>query len=115
QGLDVGDAADGPAVQLSGGRITLEGALAQVQGLRAEGMGILAVMDGRWDLERESGELSARWIGAQTGPVERHRGEATLVAVLPASGPASIRAEVRSDGRVSAGEWGGALALDVRG
>jgi hypothetical protein len=101
--------------RLVSGVLTLEESTAVLQRLRVEGGGAAAEFSGRWDLEQESGEITATWAGAAAGPISGHEGQIRISAEFPARGAASVRAHVRSTGLTAQGAWDVAVQVGLRG
>jgi hypothetical protein len=97
------------------GSLSLEGSTAQLQRLRVEGGGALAELSGVWDLKRESGEITATWTGSGPGPVLGHEGEMTITAMLPETGAASVRVNLKTLGTTAQGSWDSVLEMALRG
>jgi hypothetical protein len=97
------------------GSLVFEGPGATVQRLRLEGYGTVLELHGRWDVEQESGQLTASWSGAGVGPVVSHDGELVARILLPEVGASSVKADIRTSGHVEQGFWEAMLNLNIRG
>jgi hypothetical protein len=105
----------GLRARIVSGSLTMEGSRAHLQRLRLEGGGATAELSGQWDLEQESGEMTANWWGAAPGPVLGHEGELRLTAMFPEGSAASMRASVRSSGTTAQGAWDSVLQFSLSG
>jgi hypothetical protein len=95
----------GETIQLTDGVVRISRARIALESLAVKAHALGATIDGRWDWEARSGELSGSWAAAELRPSSGYDGTCWFSVASPRQGRKEVQAKIMVQAQTPLGSW----------